>query len=175
MLEFWDEDYNEWQAGQLFIQIYTNQTTSWLMHSWNIFGARMSHKHTWTHKIHHSSDWGEATTFPPYSILCAWPWGLHPNVILSRDSQARSLEIPKIRTFTTLEAHNFLCKPSIEVNFKENYSPCWELSKDMWHATCIQVNQGDYWLLMIESQISTLTLGPSFGHNLCYKYVLKGF
>jgi hypothetical protein len=24
---------------------------------------------------------------PPYSILCAWPWGQHPNVILFWDSQ----------------------------------------------------------------------------------------
>ncbi len=42
----------------------TNQTTSWLMRSWNTFGARTSHEHTRTHKIHHSMDLGEATTFP---------------------------------------------------------------------------------------------------------------
>jgi len=42
---------------------------------------------------------------PPYNILCAWPWGLYPNVILSWDSQLGSLEI---MTPTTLEAHNFL-------------------------------------------------------------------
>jgi hypothetical protein len=29
-----------------------------------------------------------------------------------------SLEIPEIGTFTTLEAHNFLCKFLIEVRFK---------------------------------------------------------
>jgi hypothetical protein len=52
---------------------------------------------------------------PLYSIIYAWPWGLHPNVILSRDSQVKSPEIPKIGTLTTLETHNFLCKPLIEV------------------------------------------------------------
>jgi hypothetical protein len=40
----------------------------------------------------------------------------------------------------------------------------------MWHATCTQVNQGDFWLLVVGSQIGTLTPDPSFGHNLCFKY-----
>jgi len=47
---------------------------------------------------------------PPYSILCAWPRGQHPNVILSQDSQVFEIGIP-----TTLEAHNFLCRPLIEM------------------------------------------------------------
>jgi len=34
------------------------------MHGWSNFGARMSHGHIWTHKIHHDPDLGEATTFP---------------------------------------------------------------------------------------------------------------
>jgi hypothetical protein len=42
----------------------TNQTKSWLVHSWNTFGARTSHEQAWTHKTHHDSDLGEATTFP---------------------------------------------------------------------------------------------------------------
>jgi hypothetical protein len=32
--------------------------------SWNTFGERTNHKHTQTHKIHHSPDLGEAITFP---------------------------------------------------------------------------------------------------------------
>jgi len=41
---------------------------------------------------------------------------------------------------------------------------------DMWHATYMQGNQGDSWLLVVASQISSLIFGPSFGHNLCFKY-----
>jgi hypothetical protein len=41
----------------------------------------------------------------------------------------------------------------------------------MWHATSTQVNQGDFHLLMVESQIGNVTFGPSFGHNL-YKTIL---
>jgi hypothetical protein len=52
------------------------------------------------------------------NTLYAWPWGLHLNVILSRNSQVKSLEILEIGTPATLEAHNFLCKPSIEVRSK---------------------------------------------------------
>jgi hypothetical protein len=39
VLELRDGDSDEWQAGKLFTITCTNQTTSWLMHSWNTFGA----------------------------------------------------------------------------------------------------------------------------------------
>jgi hypothetical protein len=41
----------------------------------------------------------------------------------SRDSQVKSPEIPKIGTFITLEAHNFLCKPLIETRSQEKLQP----------------------------------------------------
>jgi hypothetical protein len=39
----------------------------------------------------------------------------------------------------------------------------------MSNATYTQGNQGDFWLLMVKSQIANFTLSPSFGHNLCVK------
>jgi hypothetical protein len=51
----------------------------------------------------------------------------------------------------------------------QSYSPCQELSKDMLHATCMQGNWVDSWLLVVRSQIANLTPGFSFGHNLCFK------
>jgi len=53
---------------------------------------------------------------------------------------------------------------------KKSYSSCRELFNNMWHATCIQGNWGDFGLLVVESQIGNLTLSSSFGHNLCFKY-----
>jgi hypothetical protein len=50
---------------------------------------------------------GGSHHLPSYSILYAWPQGLHPNVILSRDSQVGSPKIPKIGTPVTLETYNF--------------------------------------------------------------------
>jgi hypothetical protein len=39
MSELQDANYDKWQVGQLLIWTYINQTTSWLMHSWNTFDA----------------------------------------------------------------------------------------------------------------------------------------
>ncbi len=51
--------------------------------------------------------------------MCAFiTWDLHPNVILFWDPEVGGPDIPKIRTPTTLEAHNFLCGPLIEVRSK---------------------------------------------------------
>jgi len=52
---------------------------------------------------------------PPYIIICAWPRGQNPNVILS--------QTPKIGTFVILEAYNFVCRPPIEVRFKAKLYP----------------------------------------------------
>jgi hypothetical protein len=35
----------------------------------------------------------------------------------------------------------------------------------------MQINQGDYELLLVASQIGYLILNASFGHNLCFKYL----
>jgi hypothetical protein len=53
---------------------------------------------------------------------------------------------------------------------KQSCIPCWDFSNGMWHATFTQGNLGNSWLLMVRSQIGNLILGPSFGHNLCFKY-----
>jgi hypothetical protein len=62
--------------------------------------------------------WG-SHHLPPFNIFCAWPHGLHPNVILFWDSQVGNLKIPEIGTPLTLEAHNFFHKPLIMVRLKE--------------------------------------------------------
>ncbi len=39
----------------------------------------------------------------------------------------------------------------------------------MLHAACTRGNRVDFWLLMVDYQIVSLTPGLSFGHNLCFK------
>jgi hypothetical protein len=51
-------------SNQSLTRTYTNQTTSWLVHSWSTFGVRTCYKQTRTHKTHHGSKLREATTFP---------------------------------------------------------------------------------------------------------------
>jgi hypothetical protein len=51
---------------------------------------------------------------PPYSILYGSPQGYTQTTFFSGIAQ-----FPKIGTFVTLDAHNFLCRPLIEVRSKE--------------------------------------------------------
>ncbi len=74
----------------------TQNQTSWLVHSWNIFGVRTNHEQTRIHKNHHDPNLGEATTFTPYNILYASPQSAHPNGILFQDSQVGVLKLPKL-------------------------------------------------------------------------------
>ncbi len=54
----------------------------------------------------------------PYGILYVWPQDQHPNVILSLDSQVGVSKFSKLGTLTTLGAHNFVCRPLIEMRSK---------------------------------------------------------
>jgi hypothetical protein len=110
-----------------------------------------------THKIHHGLDLGEATTFPFIIFYMS-----------GHEGYTQMSFFP--RTPTTLEAQNFLCRPSIEMRSKQTYISCQDLSNDMWHITCTKVNQGYSWLLVVGNQIGTLTPDPSFSHNLHFKY-----
>ncbi len=113
--------------------------------------------------------WGKPPPSPLYYSLCL-ATSPTPKCHLSQDSQIGSPKILEIGTPTTLEAHNFLCWPPIEVRSETKFYPHRRLSKDMWHAIYMQVNQGDSRLLMVGNQIGNLTPSPSFGHNLCFKY-----
>jgi hypothetical protein len=70
---------------------------------------------------------GEATTFPPYSRLCAWPWDQHPNVILFRGLKQN-------------------CSPRQELSNDMWHTICmqgkgWFLTFNGWESNC----QFDFW------------------------------
>jgi len=52
---------------------------------------------------------------------------------------------------------------------KETCSSCWELSNDVLHYICTHRGRVNSRLLVVRSQIVSLSFGPSFCHNLCYK------
>jgi hypothetical protein len=89
-------NYDEWQANQLLTQICTNQTTSWLMYSWNTFRAWMNHGQTQTHKTHHGLDLGEATTFPLIVLF-----------MLGHEANTQMSFCPKASKFLKFDSHNF--------------------------------------------------------------------
>jgi hypothetical protein len=107
---------------------------------------------------------GRSCHLPPYSIFCAWPWGLYSNVI----RKFLRLGFPRLCGPIISSAHLQLKR-----SLKQSCSPFRELLNNMSHTTYTQVNQGDFRLLVVKSQIGSLTLDPSFGHNLCLKYPCK--
>jgi hypothetical protein len=74
------------------------------------------------------------------------------------------LKVPRLWNPITLQADLRL-----KCGLKQSCSSRRDLSNGMWHATCTQGKRGDFWLLMVGSQTSNLTLSLSFGHNLCFK------
>jgi hypothetical protein len=104
---------------------------------------------------------------PPYSILCVTPWHVHPNSTFSRDSR---IGVPKLSWFGLPELWKFITlflEFRLRWGLKKTCSSPQELSNGMLHFTCTHRGRVSSRLLMVESQITSLTLGPSFVHNLC--------
>jgi hypothetical protein len=112
---------------------------------------------------------GGSHHLPPYSILWAWPWVQHPNVILSRRSQVGVPKFPKLRFLQLWRPITFRVDLWFKCNLKQSCNPCWELFNNMLHAAWTQGNWGDFLLLMVKSQIANLIPSPFFGRNLCFK------
>jgi hypothetical protein len=76
----------------------------------------MSHGQTRIHKTHHGPDLGEATTFP-LIVYFVPNHETSTQMSFCPKTPKGSPEISKIGILTTLEAHNFACKPPIEVSY----------------------------------------------------------
>jgi hypothetical protein len=112
---------------------------------------------------------GGSHHLPPYIILCASPWGAHPNGILSWDSQMGVPKLPKLRIPQLWGPITSRADLRSRWGLKKNCSSCRELSNSMSHATFTQVNPIDSWFLVVKNQMANLTPNPSFGHNLCFR------
>ncbi len=139
------------------------------MCNWNTFGARTSHKQTKTHKTHHSPDLREATTFPLILFFMPGHGACTQMSFCPRTPKLRVPKFPKLGLLRLWRAITSYQNLRLKWGLKQSCSPRQEFSNGMWHTTCTQVNQGDSWLLVVESQIANLTPGSSFGCNLCFK------
>ncbi len=109
---------------------------------------------------------GGSHHFPPYSILCVIPRRLHPNGFLSRDSQNG---VPKLSRFGLLGLWTVIAsRPNLRSGRGLNQccSSRRELSNVVSHSPSACWEWVDSQLLMVGSQNSSLTPGPSFAHNL---------
>jgi hypothetical protein len=132
------------------------------VHSWNIFVVRTSHGQTRTHKIHHSPDLGQATTFPLIVYFVPLHEAHIQNGILSRDSQMGVPKFPKLGLLWLWGCKTLCADLRLRWGLKQSCSFHRELSNGMLHATCTERNQGDSWLWVVGSKIGNLTPYPSF-------------
>ncbi len=140
------------------------------MHSLNTFGAWTNHGQTRTYTIHHDPDLGEATTFP---LIVFFVLGNRACTQMSFCHETPKLGVPKFPKLGLPQLWRPITSCAdlrLRWGLKKNYNFHRELFNDMWHTICTQINHSDSWLLVIGSQINNLTPGPSFGHNLYFKY-----
>ncbi len=134
------------------------------MHSLNTFGARTNHRQPRTHKTHHGPNLGEAITFP---------------LIVFSTSFNRATSkwhfVLGLLEFSQLGFSQFWGSITSRANFKlqwdlkQSCSPHQELSNNILHVAYTPGNRVDSRLLMVGSQIVSLTPDLSFDHNLCFK------
>jgi hypothetical protein len=130
----------------------------------------MNHGQTRIHKTHHGPALGEATIFPliVFSIL-----GHGAYTEMSFCFRTPNLGVLKFLKLglSQLWGPITLCADLwLKWGLKQSCNPCQDLFNNMWDITCTQRNQGDYWLLVIRSQIANLIPNLFFCHNLCFKY-----
>ncbi len=140
------------------------------MCSWSIFGAQTNHRHTQTHKTHHGQNLEEATTFPLIVLSVINHGGYTQMSFCPRIPKLGISKFSKLELLTFWK-HVISC---VDIwlwwSLKKSCSIRRNLFNNMWHITCTHVIQGDYWLLVVGSQIDILIPDLSFGYNLCYKY-----
>jgi hypothetical protein len=112
---------------------------------------------------------GGSHHLPPYSILCGWHWAYIQMVFLSRESRMGVLKSHQRELSQLWSPINLRIDLRWKCGLKQSCSFRQGLSNGMWHIICSQVNWVDSWLFLVESETGTLTPGPSFGHNLCFR------
>jgi len=112
----------------------------------------------------------EATTFPFIIFFVISHRSYIQMPFCSMTLKLRVLKFPKLGLSTLWKVITSHADLWLRWGLKQNYSLHWKFFNDMWHATYTHVFQGDFWFLMVGSQIGSLIFNPSFGHKLCFKY-----
>jgi hypothetical protein len=106
---------------------------------------------------------------PPYSIFYVIPSHPHPNGFLSRDSQGGVSKLSQFGLSGFCKVITFCSDLRLGWGLKQTCRSPSELSNIVSHYTCTHQGWVDSQLLVVESQIASLTPGLSFAHNLCCK------
>ncbi len=154
------------------LNLHPKQTTKWLVHiqehHW-VFGQAMG---TLTHKTHHGPDSGEATTFP-HIVFSAMLCGDYiqmaffprtPKLESRNCPETVSVGVPGLWELITPD-----CRVRSQQGLNQSYSPRQDLSNSVSHSQFRGREEVDFRLLVVGSQIVSLTPSPSFAHNLGYR------
>jgi hypothetical protein len=112
----------------------------------------MSHGRPRTHKTHHGPDLREVNTFPHIVYFAPLQMGVSKS--------------PRLGVLQLCGTITFGANLRSQQGLNQSCSPRRDLSNDMSHATCTQRNWVDSQLPVVGSQIASLTIDFSFGHNL---------
>jgi hypothetical protein len=143
------------------------------VHSWNILvHGWATNKHKLT-KLTTTLTWGKPPPSSLQYILCL-ATGPAPKCHFVLGPPSGSPEIPINGILTTLGAHNFVWKPTIDKRF---WAKLYLSSRSFqWYVARHLNARKSRWFLTfsgfgfwVGSQIGNLTPGFSFGHNLCLK------
>jgi hypothetical protein len=168
VLELRDGTRKRWQALLTHTGLHTTHT-KWLMHSWSTFGARTSHGQHGHTRLTTARTWGNPPPSPFYNILCSSTRRLHPNGSFSRDSWDGVPKLPRVRVPDLWELITPDCKFWSRRGLHQSCSSRRELSNAVLHSQIGHREEVNSRLLMVGSQTASLTPGPSFGHNLCFR------
>jgi hypothetical protein len=80
----------------------------------------------------------------PIYILCATPWGPHPNGCLSQDSQLGVLKLQQLGFPRFWGCIASCADLRLQWGLKQSCSPHWELSNDILHVACTQGNRPNF-------------------------------
>jgi hypothetical protein len=113
---------------------------------------------------------GGSHHLPPYSILCATFWGLHPNgSFFLGTPKLESRNCPETVPGEVSGLWELItpdCRVWSQRGLNQTCSPRRHLSNDVSHSQFGCREEVDSRLLVVGSQIASLTPGPSFAHNL---------
>jgi hypothetical protein len=133
MLEFQDGIRMSWQASTTHTSLHKTNTR-WLVHNWNIFGARTSHEQFGLTRLTTTWTWGKPPPSPFYYTL-RLSTGATSKWFFVLGFPSGNPEIPTTRISATLGAHNFVCKPLITMRYETNlYSSSKTLQRYVAHC-----------------------------------------
>jgi hypothetical protein len=123
----------------------------------------------WTHLTHHRPDSGEATTFPLIVFSAALRQDYIQMTLFLGTPKLESRNCPEIVPVGVPGLWELItpdCRVGSRQGLNQSCSPRRDLFNDMSHSQIECREEVDSRLLVVGSQIASLTPGPSFAHNL---------